>query len=178
MRFKEAYMSESDKTSQFWNDLKSGHFASMVKESSKGQALSNSQEVYNIMKPMFAREDDVERVYLIFLDARNKILAIENLFSGSITSSTIYSREIVKRIIQLKATAVVLVHNHPSGETAPSTEDKAITIKVAIAAGSIDVLLHDHIIIGDGYQSMADTGLIRKFSEIFESCKIGIEPGR
>lgn len=172
-------MNESNQTSQFWNDLKSGHFASMVKESSKGQALSNSKEVYNIMKPMFAREDDVERVYLIFLDARNKILAIENLFSGSITSSTIYSREIVKRIVQLKATAVVLVHNHPSGETRPSTEDKAITVKVAIAAGSIDVLLHDHIIIGDGYHSMADTGLIGKFSEIFESfLKLGIEPDR
>ena len=166
-------MNKSNKTSQFWNDLKSGHFASMVKESSKGRALGGPEEVYNIMKPMFAREDDVERVYLIFLNALNKVLAIENLFSGSITSSAVYPREIVKRIVQLKATAVVLVHNHPSGETTPSADDKAITEKVAIAAGYIDVELHDHIIIGDGYHSMAATGFIRKASEIFESLRNG-----
>ena len=66
-------MSESVQISQFWQDLKSGHFASMVKETSKGQRVSNSVEVYNIMKPLFAKEVDVEKVYLIFLDAQNKI---------------------------------------------------------------------------------------------------------
>ena len=72
-----------NETLQFWEDLKSGSFVSMVKESSRGQRLSNSQEVYNVLKPVFAKEDDVEQVYIIFMDAQNKILAIERIFSGS-----------------------------------------------------------------------------------------------
>jgi len=158
---------------QFWQDLKSGHFVSMVKESAKGQRLSNSQEVYNVLKPMFAEEDDVEKVYIIFLDAQNKILAIEKMFSGSITAASIYSREIVKRLINLKASAFVMSHNHPSADTTPSAEDKSITVKVGIAAASIDVHFHDHIIIGDGYHSMADTGWLKnvsdRYSSLFES---------
>ena len=149
---------------QFWEDLKSGRFVSMVKESSRGKSLSNSQEVYHVLKPMFAEEDDVEKVYFIFMDTRNKILAIEQIFSGSITASAIYPREIIKRIIHLKASSFVMVHNHPSGEINPSPEDLSITIKVGIAAASIDVSFHDHIIIGDGYHSMADTGWLKKVS--------------
>jgi len=162
-------MSESAKVSQFWQDLKSGRFVSMVKESSKGQSVSSSQDVYNILKPLFSEEDDVEKSYFIFLDAQNKILAIENLFSGSITSSTIYTREIVKRLIQLKASAFVMAHNHPSGDINPSAEDKSITIKVGIAAASIDAQFHDHIIIGDGYHSMADTGWLKGVSSRFSN---------
>ena len=158
---------------KFWDDLKSGRFVSMVKESSKGQALSNSQEVYNVLKPVFAEEDDIEKVYIIFLDACNKVLAIENLFSGSITSSSIYPREIVKRLIQLKASAFIMAHNHPSGHIRPSSEDKSITVKVGIAAASIDVQFHDHIIIGDGYHSMADSGWLKdvssRFSDLLKS---------
>ena len=85
--------------SKFWEELKSGRFASMVKESSQGRYLSNSREAYNILKPLLAEKDDVEQAYFIFLDAKNKILAIERLFSGSINSSTIFVREIVKKIL-------------------------------------------------------------------------------
>ena len=152
----------------FWNDLKSGHFASMVKESSQGQMLSNSQEVYNVMKPLFSENDDVETVYCIFLNARNRILAIEKMFSGSISASAIYPREVVKRILALKSSAIVLTHNHPSGFVEPSAEDKAITIRLKIALQSIDVTLHDHIIIGDGFHSMADSGFLQDVSKKFK----------
>ena len=161
---------------QFWEDLRSGRFVSMVKESSKGKSLSNSQEVYNVFKPVFEEEDDVEKVYFIFLDAQNKILSIENLFTGTITSSSIYTREIVKKLIQLKASAFVMVHNHPSGDTKPSGEDNSITIKVGIAAASIDVQIHDHIIIGNGYHSMADTGWLKTVSKRFSDLLTA--PGR
>ena len=154
---------------QFWEDLKSGRFVSMVKESSKGKSLSNSMEVYNILKPVFSKEEDVEKVYFIFLDARNKILSIENLFSGTLTSSAIYTREIVKRVIYLKANAFLMAHNHPTGDTTPSADDKSITIKVKIAAASIDVKFHDHIIIRNGYHSMADSGWLEKISKRFSS---------
>lgn len=146
----------------FWKDLKSGRFASMVKESSKGQSLNNSQEAYNVLKPLFTEEDDVEKLCVIFLDARNKIIAIEKVFSGTISSSAIYPRELIKQLINLKATAFIMAHNHPSGDPAPSAEDQAITVKIGIAAASIDVLLRDHIIVGDGYHSMADTGWLRE----------------
>ena len=151
----------------FWENLKSGRFASMVKEASKGQSVSNSQQVYNIMKPLFSEHDDVEAMYCIFLDTKNKILGIEKMFSGSIAASAVYPREIVKRLIAIKASAFVMVHNHPSGDLDPSAEDKEITIKVGIAASSIDVALHDHIIVGEGFHSMADTGWIKKVSNTY-----------
>jgi len=166
------------KQSQFWDDLKSGRFVSMVKESSKGQAVSNSQEVYNVLKPVFAEEEDIEKVYIIFLDARNKVLAIENLFSGSITSSSIYPREIVKRLIHLKASAFIMAHNHPSGHIQPSAEDKSISIKVGIAAASIDVQFHDHMILGDGYHSMADSGWLKDISSRFSNLLKSELPGK
>jgi DNA repair protein RadC len=153
----------------FWEDLKSGRFVSMVKESSKGQSVSNAQQTYNIMKPLFAECDDIESIYCIFLDAQNKILAIEKMFSGSISSSAIYTREMVKHIIRHKASALILAHNHPSGCPKPSAEDLSITAKVIAALASIDVILHDHIIIGDGYHSMADTGWLKNAANRFKN---------
>ena len=156
----------------FWKDLKSGIFVSMVKEVCQGQELSNSQEVYNVMKPLFAENDDVETVYCIFLNAKNRILAIEKIFSGTISSSVIYPRELVKRIIELKSTAIVLTHNHPSGFVEPSIEDKAITVRMAIAVASIDVALHDHIIIGQGFHSMADSGWLQSVRSRYDDLLI------
>ena len=101
----------NEQVSQFWEDLKSGRFVSMVNEASKGRSVKNSREVFNIMKPFFAVDDDVEKVYFIFLDAQNRILAIENLFTGTITASTIYSRELVKKILEVKAVAIMMIHN-------------------------------------------------------------------
>ena len=156
-------------TEKFWRDLKSGRFASMVKEASKGQPVNNSHEVYNIMKPVFAKEDDVEMIYCIFLNAQNEIIKIEKMFSGSITASVVYPREIIKRLISLKASAFVMVHNHPSGDIKPSVEDKTMTIKVGLAAASIDVSFHDHIIIGDSYYSMSDTGWLQEIKKRLEN---------
>ncbi len=153
--------------STFWEDLKSGHFVSMVKEKSQGQTLSNSREVYNVMKPLFAENDDVETVYFIFLNAKNRILAIEKLFSGTISASAVYPREVIKRVIELKSSLVIMAHNHPSGDIEPSFEDKAITVIIAFALASINVELHDHIIIGDGFHSMADSGYLQSVRNRF-----------
>ena len=156
------------KSSTFWEDLKSGHFLSMVKEASQGQTLSNSQEVYNVIKPFFTENDDVETVFCIFLNSINRIIAIEKMFTGTISASAIYPRELVKRILALKSTSIVLTHNHPSGCTEPSAEDKALTIKIAIALASIDATLHDHIIIGDGHYSMADSEWFRSVKRQYD----------
>ena len=145
----------------FWQDLKSGKFAEMVRESSKGQTISNSAEVYNILKPLITEHDDVEVLYGVFMDAKNHILAIEKLFAGTITGTSVFPREIVKRILSNKATALLLAHNHPSGDTQPSIEDQEITARIGIILDAIGVSLHDHIIIGRGYHSMADTGWLK-----------------
>jgi DNA repair protein RadC len=155
---------------EFWNDLRSGKFASMVKESAKGQKVANSTEVYHAVKPLFAVQDDVESFYCIFLNTKNKVLGIEKMFSGSIGSATVYPREIIKRVLALKCTSVVLAHNHPSGDPAPSSADFNITSKIGIALCSIGVTVHDHVIVGDGFYSMGDSGWLEsmrnKISEL------------
>jgi DNA repair protein RadC len=153
----------------FWEDLKSGKFARMVREEAKGQFLGSSREVYHVMKPLFAEVDDVETFYCLFLDTRNRILSIERMFTGTITLAAVYPREIVKRVIAVKASGVVLAHNHPSGSPTPSPEDMRITRAILFALTAIDVQLHDHIVVAEGFYSMADHGLIQSYREEFKN---------
>lgn len=149
----------------FWEDLKAGKFLSMVKESSKGKVLHSSIEAFNVLNPLFADEDDIEKAFFIFMDQKNRIISIENLFRGSIAGAAIYPREVVKRLICLRANAFLFSHNHPSGDPTPSREDKEITMRILVAASCIDACFHDHIIIGDTFYSMADEGIIRRMKE-------------
>jgi DNA repair protein RadC len=114
------------------------------------------------MKPIFAEKDDVESMYCIFLNTKNRVLAIEKMFEGTINHSMVYPREIIKLVLLLKATAVIMTHNHPTGDPEPSSEDKKVTMNVGIALVSINAKLLDHIIVGDSYYSMADSGIIEK----------------
>lgn len=148
----------------FWEDLRSGKFAAMVREEAKGQPLNGPHEVFNIVKPIFAENDDVERLYCIFLDIRNHILGIEKMSTGTLSNSAVYPREIIKRLLALKAGAVVLVHNHPSRHTEPSGEDRLVTRKVALALTAVDALLHDHIIVGDNYYSFSERGIMEEIN--------------
>lgn len=147
---------------KFWEEVRSGRFTSMIKETSKGNKLSNAEEVYNTMKPIFAQYPDVEKMYCIFLNAKNHIIAIEEIASGSISSSPVYPRELIKAVLKMQASSIILVHNHPSGDVRPSLEDFKITAKVNMALISIDVQLHDHIVIGDTWYSFAKQGWIKE----------------
>ena len=149
----------------FWKDLKSGKFARMVREEARGRELDGPDDVFNIIKPVFAEKDDVEKLYCIFLDTRNHIIAVEKVSTGTLTNSAVYPREIVKRVIALKAGAVVMAHNHNSGHTEPSSEDRQVTRKVAVALLSIDVPLHDHIIVGDSYYSFSERGIMKEIRD-------------
>jgi len=167
----EMYSDDSGKvngTSSFWKDLKSGKFTSMIKESSKGNAVSNAREGFNIMKPFYASQDDIEKMYCIFMDAKNKIIKIEKLFSGTIATAAIYPREIVKRVLELKATAIIISHNHPSGDITPSSSDFAITARIQAALTSIEVALHDHLIIGKDFYSFAEHGFLEKIKQKYQ----------
>lgn len=150
---------------EFWGYLKSGKFASLVRESSQGKYLYSSTDVFNVMKPVFAEKDDVECMYCIFMNTKNKVIAIEKMSEGTIDRSVIYPREIVKRVIKLKAASIILLHNHPSGDPEPSQQDEKITMKLGMCLSSIDVQLVDHIIIGDGFYSMADAGFVRTIGD-------------
>ncbi len=106
------------------------------------------------------KEKDREHFFCIFLDAQNKMITIETLFSGSLTSSAVYPREVIKAVLKHEAANIILAHNHPSGITIPSSSDLAITKKLQTACKAIDVIVLDHIIIGDDYYSFADNGLL------------------
>jgi DNA repair protein RadC len=102
-----------------------------------------------------------ERVRALFLDNKNRLLRDELLSEGSVDQSAIYVREVVKRALELGATAIVLVHNHPSGEASPSRQDILITRDIAEACKRFSIAVHDHIIIaGDTHVSLKSQGLI------------------
>ena len=153
------------KETTFWKQLKSGRFAEMVRESSKGKTICSPVEAYNILRPLFAENDDVETVYFIFLDTKNQILAIEKMFTGTIDRANVYPREVIKRVIALRASGALMAHNHPSGDTRPSAEDMAFTRSVIFSLTAIDVSLHDHLIIGNGYHSMSEDGWVNSFKD-------------
>ncbi|MGV7120764.1 RadC family protein [Sphingopyxis sp. 550A] len=104
---------------------------------------------------------DIERVRVLYLNSRNMLIRDEVASEGSIDQSAIYVREVVKRALELGAAAIILVHNHPSGNAEPSRQDIAITRDIAEAAGKLGIVLHDHIIVGGSdYRSLRAMGLI------------------
>lgn len=105
--------------------------------------------------------NDIERVRVLYLNSRNMLIRDEVASEGSIDQSAIYVREIVKRALDLGATAIILVHNHPSGNPEPSRQDIAITRDIAEAAGKLGILVHDHIVVGGSdYRSLRAMGLL------------------
>lgn len=96
----------------------------------------------------------------VYLDSRHRVLAFEILFEGTIDATAVYPREVVKAALKHNAAALILAHNHPSGEPNPSRADEQITARLKEALGLVDVRVLDHIIIGDGHCSLAERGLI------------------
>jgi DNA repair protein RadC len=98
-----------------------------------------------------AREP-IEQFRVLFLDTRNRLIADEKQARGTVNHTPVYPREVVKRCLDLGATAIILVHNHPSGDPTPSRADIEMTAEVKAAAGALGIVLHDHLIIGNGRQ--------------------------
>ena len=95
---------------------------------------------------------------VIFLDQRNRIIAFEKLFHGTIDSAAVFARPLVKRALDHNAAAVILAHNHPSGVTNPSQADHQITGRLRDALALIDVRVLDHLVVGEEVYSMAEHG--------------------
>jgi len=103
---------------------------------------------------------DQEHFCVIYLDAQNKIITTELMNSGGLSQAAVFPRIIIKRLLELEAQSIICFHNHPSGEIKPSGSDRALTKKLTTALNSIDCQLLDHLIIGDGFYSFNDRGLL------------------
>jgi DNA repair protein RadC len=91
---------------------------------------------------------DTEQFRVLYLDRKNILIADEEQARGTVDHVPVYPREVVKRALELNASALILVHNHPSGDPTPSDQDIAMTAQVADAARALGIALHDHLIIG------------------------------
>lgn len=102
-----------------------------------------------------------ERLRVLFLNAKNRLLRDELVCEGSVNEAPIYPREIMRRALEVGATALILAHNHPSGDAQPSEGDIAATRRVAEAARALDIRIHDHVILArSGWSSLRTLGLI------------------
>jgi DNA repair protein RadC len=98
---------------------------------------------------------------VIYLNTRNRVIRMERLSEGTVDQTAVYPRRVLEGALAHHAAAVILVHNHPSGDPSPSAEDRALTRRVSAAAKLVDVAVLDHIIVGDGrHFSFREAGLI------------------
>jgi DNA repair protein RadC len=105
--------------------------------------------------------EKVEQFHLLFLDRKNRLIADEMHQRGTVDHTPVYPREVVKRALELGASALILVHNHPSGDATPSKADIEMTREIEDAAGKLGIALHDHIVIGRADQkSFKSMGLL------------------
>ncbi|MBX4870664.1 DNA repair protein RadC [Rhizobium bangladeshense] len=118
------------------------------------QVLSSWSSVIQYCHAAMAHETR-EQFRILFLDKRNVLIADEVQGRGTVDHTPVYPREVVKRALELSATAIILVHNHPSGDPTPSRADIDMTKVIIEAAKALDITVHDHIIIGkDGHVSL------------------------
>ena len=123
-------------------------------------ALSSWSALLDYCTAAMARSE-TEEFRVLFLDRKNMLVADEVLNRGTVDHAPVYPREIVKRALELNASAIILVHNHPSGDPAPSKADIAMTREVAIAAKALGITIHDHLVIGrGGHSSFKSLGLL------------------
>lgn len=121
-------------------------------------AMRSSSDIYSMFRERFERADR-EEFLVILLDAKNKLLGFHVVSVGSLTSSLVHPREVFKVAILGNAAAMILLHNHPSGDPMPSAEDLHITSRLCQIAEVLGIRLLDHVIVGDGtYVSFVDDG--------------------
>ena len=111
--------------------------------------LNNWPRLEAYLTAAMAREP-IEQFRVLFLDTKNRLIADEAQAKGTVNHTPVYPREVVKRALELHATALILVHNHPSGDVTPSRADIEMTGEVKRAAEVLGIALHDHLIVGRG----------------------------
>jgi DNA repair protein RadC len=136
-------------------------------------AIVNSRDLYSYLNGTI-RDKTRECFMAIFLDSKNRVIAMDTLFEGTLTASGVYPREVVRAALQHHAAALIFAHNHPSGEPRPSSEDMAITRQLVFAARLMGIAVHEHLIIGENcYYSFADQGHMARLNSEFETSPAG-----
>ena len=131
--------------------------------------LNNSRELFDFLYHSM-RDKSRERFKTVFMDAKNRVMEIQTLFRGTLTSSAVYPREVVKTALEKNAAALIFAHNHPSGDPEPSPEDIEITRQLVFACRVVGITVHEHLIIGaNRYYSFADQGDIRRINHAFDA---------
>jgi DNA repair protein RadC len=122
--------------------------------------ISNWQALIAYLQTAMAYEQ-IEQFRILFLDQKNNLIADEVQQRGTVNHTPVYPREVMKRALILNASALIVVHNHPSGDTKPSREDIEMTHQLRSAAEALGLALHDHLIIGHGkHASFRSLGLL------------------
>ena len=129
--------------------------------------LDEAQKVWDYLYPE-VRADTVEKVWVLCLDRKNKLIRAEPITSGTASSSLVHPREVFRPAIRHGASAIILAHNHPSGDPTPSSADLKVTKKILEASKAVDLSMLDHVIIGEpdscpqsqGFYSFSDGGLL------------------
>lgn len=126
----------------------------------RGSALGSPQAVRDYLR--LKLQDRPHEVFVgVFLDAQNRVLAVEELFRGTLTQTSVYPREVVKRALHHNAAALIFAHNHPSGIAEPSRSDETLTQALKQSLALVDVKVLDHFVIGAGAaMSFAERGLL------------------
>jgi DNA repair protein RadC len=123
-------------------------------------AMSSGQKVIDYLLAAQSYEHR-EQFRILFLDKRNRLIADEVQQQGTVDHTPVYVREVVKRALELSATAIILVHNHPSGDPTPSRADIDMTKQIVASAAPLGIAVHDHIIVGrEGHASLKALRLI------------------
>jgi DNA repair protein RadC len=120
--------------------------------------IEGPADLYQLLKPLLAFEDR-EHFYAVLLSTKNHVLGIELVSVGSLSASIVHPREVFKRAIVASAAAIIVAHNHPSGDVTPSPEDAEFTRRLARAGELLGIRLLDHIVVGESsYASLRELG--------------------
>ncbi len=115
------------------------------------------------------RDRSREAFKVLYLDVKNRVIAVETLFEGTLTASSVYPREVVASALNHRAAALIFAHNHPSGDPAPSAEDVAVTRQLVFACRVMGIAVQEHLVIGENrYYSFADEGHIERMRREYE----------
>jgi DNA repair protein RadC len=110
--------------------------------------------VYELFNAL--RYETKEHFVSLLLDGKNRIIAVDKVSVGTLNQSLVHPREVFKTAVLSAAAAIILVHNHPTGDTTPSAEDKDVTTRLKAAGDILGIRILDHVIIGDDYYSFTE----------------------
>jgi DNA repair protein RadC len=132
----------------------------LLSETRRRPVVSSWRSLLNYCRLKLAQEPR-EQFRILFLDCKNQVIADEAQSQGTVDQAAAYPREIVRRALELSASAMILVHNHPSGDPTPSPQDIALTREIELAAKALGVTVHDHLVVGKhGTTSFKAEGLM------------------